>query len=85
MRHIGPLLIVFGFFAILFLIGIILQRSERKKRKTRAEHRPIATTIYPRAQFQAQSFESALKGKGQEMQAQQGQQSDRPNRLGYDA
>jgi hypothetical protein len=37
MNYYGPLLITFGFFTVLFVIGKLLQHDERKKRMTTSE------------------------------------------------
>jgi hypothetical protein len=39
MNYYGPLLITFGFFTVLFVIGKFLQHDERKKRLTASEER----------------------------------------------
>ena len=85
MRNLGPLLIVFGFFAVLFAVGKILQRKERKKRladRAKAGHITVSRPVS--VHFGRHPFESALRAQGQG-QGQEAGQSERPNRLGYDA
>lgn len=69
LSNLGPLLIVFGFFASLFVIGKILQNHEREKRaakRAKSTHMSVIEPFASQPQPQQRGFESALTGgKGQ--------------------
>ncbi|HZZ17420.1 MAG TPA: hypothetical protein VFE08_15845 [Candidatus Sulfotelmatobacter sp.] len=81
MNRIGPLLIVFAFFAVLFVVGKFLQRSEKKKRlaeKVAAQKRVKVRFFHTEV---PQTPDVALKGEARQEPQRRGQGRG----LGYDA